>query len=47
MDKLFRIFEITKELAEDIASRTIDAHFHDFEELIIVKTIKIFSTFIG
>jgi len=36
MDKLFRIFEITEELAEDIATRTIDAHFHDFEELIIV-----------
>ena len=36
MDKMFRIFEITEELAADLASRTIDLHFHDFEELIIV-----------
>lgn len=36
MDKLFRIFEITEEVAEDIASRTIGAHFHDSEELVIV-----------
>jgi len=36
MDKLFRIFEITEQLVEDLVSRTIDSHFHDFEELIIV-----------
>jgi AraC family transcriptional activator of pobA len=36
MEKLFRIFEITKELAEDISSRSYDAHIHDFEELIII-----------
>jgi AraC-like DNA-binding protein len=37
MEKLFRIIEITKELAEDIASKEYHAHFHDFEELIIVN----------
>ncbi|HEY3390998.1 MAG TPA: hypothetical protein VGK38_15570, partial [Prolixibacteraceae bacterium] len=36
MEKLFRIFEITGELVEDLISRTIESHFHDFEELIIV-----------
>ena len=36
MENLFHIFEITEELAVDLASRTIEAHFHDFEELIIV-----------
>ena len=36
MDKPFHIFELTKELVEDIISRTYDSHFHDFEELIIV-----------
>jgi hypothetical protein len=36
MEKLFRIFEITEELAYDLATRTIESHFHDFEELIIV-----------
>ena len=36
MKKLFRIFEITKELVDDIVKRTYDAHFHDFEELIIL-----------
>lgn len=36
MEKLFRIFEITEELADDLATRTIESHFHDFEELIIV-----------
>jgi AraC family transcriptional regulator, transcriptional activator of pobA len=35
MDKQFHIFEITKELVEDIVSRSYDVHFHDFEELII------------
>jgi len=36
MEKPFRIFEITEELALDLATRSIEAHFHDFEELIIV-----------
>jgi AraC family transcriptional regulator, transcriptional activator of pobA len=36
MEKLFRILEITSELAEDIASKEYHAHFHDFEELIII-----------
>ena len=36
MEKPFRIFEITEELALDLATRSIQAHFHDFEELIIV-----------
>lgn len=36
MDKPFRIVELTKEIVEDIISRTYDSHFHDFEELIIV-----------
>ena len=36
MEKLFRIFEITEQLAQDLVSRTIDSHFHDFEDLIIV-----------
>jgi AraC family transcriptional regulator, transcriptional activator of pobA len=36
MDKQFRIFELTKELVDDIVSKTIEPHFHDFEELIIV-----------
>lgn len=36
MKKLFRIFEITQELVDDITKRTYDAHFHDFEELILI-----------
>ena len=36
MDKPFRIFELTSELVADIRSRTYEAHFHEFEELIIV-----------
>jgi len=36
MQKLFRIIEITKELAENIASKEYSAHFHDYEELIII-----------
>lgn len=36
MKKLFRIFEITEELVEDLRSRTYDAHFHNFEELILI-----------
>jgi AraC family transcriptional regulator, transcriptional activator of pobA len=37
MEKLFRIIEITGELAEDIASKEYSAHFHDFEELLIIS----------
>ena len=37
MEKLFRIIEITKELAGDIASKEYNPHFHDFEELIIIS----------
>lgn len=36
MEKQFRIFEINKELVDDILSRSLKAHFHDFEELIII-----------
>jgi len=36
MKNLFRIFEITEKLVEDLVSRTIESHFHDFEELIII-----------
>lgn len=36
MGKLFHIFEITQEFVDDLLSRTYDAHYHDFEELIIV-----------
>lgn len=36
MKKLFRILEVTQELVEDIRARTYDAHFHDFEEVILV-----------
>jgi len=35
MEKLFRIIEITQTLAEDIASKEYENHFHDFEELIM------------
>ena len=38
MDKPFQIFELTKDLVEDIISRTYDPHFHNFEELIIVTS---------
>jgi len=37
MQKLFRILEITEELASDIASKEYDPHFHDFEELIVIE----------
>jgi AraC family transcriptional regulator, transcriptional activator of pobA len=37
MEKLFRIIDMTGELAEDIASKEYDANFHDFEELVIVS----------
>jgi len=36
MEKLFRIFKLTKDLVDDIRTRTYDAHFHDFEELILI-----------
>ncbi|MEI6766166.1 MAG: AraC family transcriptional regulator [Bacteroidota bacterium] len=36
MEKLFRIFEITEELVESILSKSLEPHWHDFEELIIV-----------
>ena len=38
MDKPFHIFELTKELIDDIRSRSYDSHFHDFEELIIITS---------
>jgi AraC-like DNA-binding protein len=37
MKKLFRIIEITPELAEEIATGQKVDHFHDFEELIIIS----------
>ncbi len=37
MEKLFRIFEITEELAQNIASKEYNAHFHNYEELIIIN----------
>jgi AraC-like DNA-binding protein len=37
MEKLFRILEITQELAENIASKEYSPHFHDFEELLIIS----------
>lgn len=36
MDKPFHLFELTKELIDDYRTRDYDAHFHDFEELIII-----------
>jgi AraC family transcriptional regulator, transcriptional activator of pobA len=36
MKKLFRIIEISKELAENISSKEYNAHYHDYEELIII-----------
>lgn len=36
MDKLFRIIEITAEVAEQISTGPKTDHYHDFEELIIV-----------
>ncbi len=36
MDKPFHLFELTKELIDDFRSRDYEAHFHDFEELIII-----------
>jgi AraC-like DNA-binding protein len=36
MEKLFRILEITKEFAENIASKEYSPHLHDYEELLIV-----------
>lgn len=37
MEKLFRIIEITSELAENISSKEYNAHFHDYEELLIIN----------
>lgn len=36
VQKLFRIIEINREVAEDLASKEYENHFHDFEELIII-----------
>jgi AraC family transcriptional regulator, transcriptional activator of pobA len=36
MDKLFRILEITEELATEISSGPKEDHFHDYEELIVI-----------
>lgn len=36
MKKLFRIFEITRELAENISTKTYEPHLHDFEEVILI-----------
>ena len=36
MKKLFRIFEITREMAEDISTKTYEPHLHDFEEVLLV-----------
>ena len=36
MEKLFHIFEITPELVDVLLSKIEDAHFHDFEELILI-----------
>lgn len=36
MNKLFRIIELTEEIAADISSRPTEIHFHDFEEIIII-----------
>ena len=36
MDKPFKIIKITKEFVDAIRTKREDAHFHDFEELIIV-----------
>ena len=36
MDKQFHMFEITKDLVENIQSRAEGPHYHDFEELIII-----------
>ena len=39
MDKQFTIFKITKEFVDNIRAKREGAHFHDFEELIIVDPI--------
>lgn len=36
MDKQFHIFEITKEVVEVLRAKSEEAHFHDFEEIIVV-----------
>lgn len=37
MEKLFRIIEITGDLAENISSKEYNPHFNDFEELLIIN----------
>jgi AraC family transcriptional regulator, transcriptional activator of pobA len=37
MEKLFRIIEITAEVADQISGEPKEEHFHDYEELIIVS----------
>jgi AraC family transcriptional regulator, transcriptional activator of pobA len=37
MKKLFRIIEITEDLAANIASKEYEPHFHNYEELIIIS----------
>ena len=41
MKKLFRIIEITEEVAEKISAGPKEDHFHDFEELIIISSGKL------
>jgi AraC-like DNA-binding protein len=36
MNTQFHLFEVTHEFVESIMSRPYDAHFHDFEEIIII-----------
>jgi AraC-like DNA-binding protein len=36
MEKLFHIIEITQEVVDDLLTKIEDAHFHDFEELILI-----------
>jgi len=36
MDKPFHIFKITKEIVEILRAKREDAHYHDFEEIVIV-----------
>lgn len=36
MDKQFHIFEITQEVVEVLRAKSEEAHFHDFEEIIVV-----------
>jgi len=36
MDKPFHIFKITKEVVENLREKREDAHYHDFEEIVII-----------